>query len=54
MKKLYISDTAATVFKVLSTVAIVLTGPLATLLTIILLSMMGFGEVYGKILVCLA
>lgn len=54
MKKLWISDTAATVLKVLSTVAIVMVGPLATLVAIIVLSMMGFGEVYGNILVCLS
>lgn len=54
MKKFCIPETVVTVFKVLSTLAIVLVGPLATLLTIILLSMMDFGEVYGNILVCLA
>ena len=54
MKKLGISDTAATVLKVLSTVAIVMVGPLATLVASIVLSMMGFGEVYGNILVFLS
>ena len=53
MKKLYIPDSVAITLNVLATVAIALVGPLVTMVAIVILSEMGFGEVYGRIVILL-
>lgn len=53
MKKLYIPDSVAITLNVLATVAIAVVGPLVTLVAIVILSMMGFGEVYTRIVILL-